>query len=187
VRKTIAELEEGMAGVVVGTVHAIPGVAPLRSPARDVACLGYHLDVRDAQFDDRLRFRQLYDEARCVALEVRDETGAIRIDPAGLELAITDGPVTLYRPPYPRPLLDRVPRAAYLPAVTVEEGLLHDGAKILVCGLVARDVSVADDYRRGTETRVLRASPTFPLVASTDPDLFVAGARPIAPEELRRR
>src|SRR5262245_26085289 len=66
-RKTIAELEEGTAGVIIGTVHAIESVAPLRSPWGGIDCLGYHLDIRSAQLDEqRWRFPQLFEEARGV-------------------------------------------------------------------------------------------------------------------------
>lgn len=185
-RRTIAELEEGTAAVVVGTVVAIPGVAALRSPAHDVECLGYHLDIRDSELDASLRFAQLHEDARCVAIEVHDETGAIRVDPRGLELAITDAPIVLRVPPHPPALLLRLPPGAHVRGVTLEEGVLLAGMRILVCGLVARELD-ASQYRDGQPTLVLRASATFPLVASCDADLFVATTRPIAPEELRTR
>lgn len=185
-RKTIAELEEGTAAVVVGTVVAIPGVAPLRSPARDVECLGYHLDIRYSEPDVAFRYAQLHEDAKCVAIEVHDETGAVRVEPTGLELAITDHPAELRVPPHPPGLLARLPRNYYFAPVTVEEGLLVEGMRILVCGLVARELD-ASQYRDGAPTLVFRASATFPLVASTDADLFTATSRPIAPEELRDR
>ena len=86
-RKTIGELEEGTAAVVVGVVRAIPGVALLRSPATNTECLGYHLDIRGAQHEMRLdmtlRIPQVHEEARCVALEVHDPTGALRVGSRG--------------------------------------------------------------------------------------------------------
>lgn len=54
-RKTIAELEEGVAAVVVGRVRAIPAIAPIVSPVSGIRCLGYHVDAR------RLRFDSTYD------------------------------------------------------------------------------------------------------------------------------
>jgi len=183
-RKTIAELAEGTAGVVVGVVRARPDVDPMLAPVSGRPCLGYHLEIYSTQFDAHWKFRQLCDEAPCVAFEVEDATGRIGVDAADLELAITDGVGTLYYPPLPPAIGDRVPFAHM--AVTVEEGLLLDGARVLVCGLVARDTS-ATDYRDGQTKLMLRASATFPLVASTDPDLMTPGKRPIDPKELYGR
>lgn len=183
-RKSIGELEEGTAAVIVGTVYPIAGIAPLRSPATDTACLGYHLEVRDSRLDANLRFRQLYDEARCVAIEVRDDTGTVRVNPTGLELAITHFPAELHHPPHPPWLAARVSPFHRFVAVTIEEGLVQPGSRILVCGLVARELD-ATDYRDGKPALVFRASATFPLVASSNPNLFTPTTRPIAPEELR--
>ncbi|NVB83408.1 MAG: hypothetical protein HOV81_33860 [Kofleriaceae bacterium] len=180
-RKTISELDEGMAAVVVGTVHAIPGVPPLRSPLRGIECLGYHLVIRQGYLE-----ATLHDDARLAAVEVRDETGAIRIDPRGLELAITDGDPTQGYPPHPPERLARLPPGYRYSPVLVEEGVLLPGARILVCGLVARELD-ASQYRDGAPVLVLRASATFPLVASSDADLFTSPSRPIAPEELRAK
>lgn len=185
-RKSIGELDEGMAAVVVGTVHAIPGVAPLRSPSNGIECLGYHLVIRQGYLDAALRFPQLHEDARITAVEVRDETGAIRVDPQGLELAISGGDVKLGHPPHPPDRLSRLPPGHRYSPVTVEEGVLLPGDRILVCGLVARELD-ASQYRDGAPVLVLRASATFPLVASSDADLFTTTSRPIAPEELRRR
>lgn len=185
-RKTIAEIREGDAAVIIGTVHSLDGVATIESPIGGHACLGYHVDIRSAVFDQYMRLRQLHDEARGTLIEVRDATGSVLVDPQGLELAITDQRAQMRHPPHPPQIVRRIPTWAHHLPVTVEEGLLQPGARILVCGVVARELA-ATDYRDGEHRLVLRASATFPLVASTDRDLFDPGDRPIAPEELRRR
>lgn len=184
-RKTIGEVEEGTAAVIVGTVHAIPGIQMLVSPISRASCIGYHVDIRSAVLDDAMRLRQLKDEAQCTAFEVRDETGAIRVDPAGLELAITDTPGQLLHPPYAPHILQRLHASAVHLPITIEEGLLQPGMKVLVCGVAARELAPTD-YRDGVPALLLRASATFPLVASTDADLMTPGDRLIAPEELRK-
>lgn len=184
-RRSIAELEDGAACVVIGTVRAIPGVAPLSSPVTGTACLGYHVDVRHAELDPALRLRQIFEAARCVELELDDGTGTVRVSGDGLELAITTGPIGRW-PALPDVLRPHVAPRWHGQPVTIEEGLLHEGAKLLVCGVAVRELG-ATDYRDGRSTIVLRASATFPLVASTDHDLLDPGDRPIAPEELRRR
>jgi hypothetical protein len=185
-RKKIADVEEGTAAVIVGTVHAIPGIAPIVSPITSTSCLGYHVDIRSAVFDEFMRLRQLKDEAACTAFEVRDDTGAIRVDPKSLELAITDAPAMLRYPAHPSVVLARIPGWAYHLPITIEEGLLQPGMRVLVCGVAARELAPTD-YRDGVPALLLRASTTFPLVASTDPDLLNPGERPIAPEELYRK
>jgi len=185
-RKTIAELEEGSAAVIIGTVHEVDGVERLTAPISGTSCLGYHLDVRRAVLARNVWFLQVHDRARCVKLEVRDATGSVLVEPERLELAITDGPIGRWDPPLPPPIAAVVPPAFRGGPVTVEEGLLQPGATILVCGVVATE-QLATDYRDGKQRFVLRASATFPLVASTDPDLLTQGDRPIAPEELHRR
>jgi len=185
-RSTIAQLEEGRASVIVGKVVAIAGVAPLRSPLSNTECLGFHIDVRVADLDQYLRLPQLNDLARIVEIDVQDETGTVRVSAEGLELAITDGPIGRWNPPFPLALLPLLPLEHQRTPVTVEEGLLHPGMTILVCGVAVRERS-ATDYRDGASHLVLRASATFPLVASTDQDLLVPGDRPIAAEELHRR
>lgn len=183
-RKTIAQLEEGSAAVIVGTVKAITGISPLHSPLSGAQCLGFHVDVRGAELDHTLRFPQLRELAAMVEIEVEDETGTVRVSAESMDLAITDGPIGRWDPPFPSAIHALVP--GYPRAVTVEEGLLHPGAKILVCGVAVRELGVTD-YRDGASVLVLRATQTFPLVASTDPDLLMPGTRPIAPEDLRRR
>lgn len=185
-RKTIAELEDGGAAVIVGTVKAMAGVAPLHSPLTGTQCLGFHLDVRHAELDASLRFAQLLDLAQIVEIEVTDATGTVRVSADSLELAITDGPIGRWHPPLPPALWKLVPRQFLHLPVTVEEGLLQPGMTVLVCGVAVRELGVTD-YRDGASTLVLRATATFPLVASTDPDLLVQGDRPIAAEELHRR
>jgi hypothetical protein len=185
-RRSIAELAEGDAAVIVGTVRALPGVALLRSPVSNTECLGFHVDVRSGELDTFLRFRQLQEIAQMVDIAVDDETGTVQVRAEGLELAITDGPIGRWHPPLPPPIAALVPTRFHGHPVTVEEGLLQPGAKILVCGVVMHERS-ATGYRDGGTVLVLRATQTFPLVASTDPDLLVPGERPIEPGELHRR
>ena len=184
-RKPIGELEEGGAAVVIGTVREIDGVARISSPVSTTLCIGYHLDIRHALLDDKLRFVQLHDESRCVAFEVVDDTGMVRVDPDGLQLAITDSATVRRNPPHPPVLGMRLPPRFRGSPITIEEGLLMPGTRVLVCGVAARDPQ-ATDYRDGKTVLVLRASATFPLVASSDADLFRQSDRPIAPEELHR-
>lgn len=182
-RKTIAEMGEGEAAVIIGTVV---GESTLTSPFTGAPCVGYHLRIRANLFEQFLQYRQLHDEARCASFVVRDATGWIAVDAQGLELAITGTTGVLVDPPHPRPIMMRVPPFSHLPVI-VDEGVLMPGMDVLVCGVVSRDQLAASDYRNGTSQLILRASATFPLVASTDDDLFVEALRPIAPEELHRR
>ena len=62
--------------------------------------------------------------------------------------------------------------------VEVREGVLLPGADVLVCGVPAIALA-ATDYRDGSTAIELIATPTFPLVASPDADLFHPGRRPI--------
>lgn len=179
-RKTIAELTEGTAAVIEGTVRAGSALA-LVSPYAGRPCVGYHLDVRRAWMDN-FTFHQVYEEARCGDFEIEDATGIIRVSGSGLELAITDGPF-VYADPCPPQLRGRVHVVGPL---TIEEGVLVPGDKVLVCGVVMTELA-ATDYRDGKPVYTLRATPSFPLVASSDRDLFLPGDRPIAPEELHRR
>lgn len=181
-RKTIAELGEGTAAVIEGTVRAIGSVPPLTAPFTGKPCVGYHLDLRTGWIDHDALFDQLYDEARCIDFELEDATGVIRVVGAGLELAVTDGDFTFHHYPPPQ-IAQRV--AYHIGAMTVEEGIVVPGDKILVCGVVTSELS-ATDYRDGTPVYTLRATPSFPLVASTDRDLFTPGERPLAPEELHK-
>jgi hypothetical protein len=185
-RRSVAELREGEAAVIVGIIHEVPGVARVRSPISHTECLGFHLDIRRVDFDPPVwTFVQLYEHALMVDVDIRDDSGAIRVDARGLELAITDAPIARWSPPLPPALLALVPPQFHHAPITVEEGLLHAGARILVCGVVERSLAPTD-YRDGASAFVLRASSTFPLVASSDADLLTPGARPIAPEELHR-
>jgi hypothetical protein len=155
------------------------------APISKTACIGYHLDIRSAVLDESMRLRQLRDEAVCTGFEVRDETGAIRVDARGLELAITDSPASLRHPEHALEVRQRIPGWADGLPLTIEEGLLQPGMRVLVCGVAARELAPTD-YRDGVPALMLRASATFPLVASTDADLLTPGDRPIAPEELHR-
>lgn len=184
-RKTIAELGDGTAAVVAGTVRAIQGVPLLRAPFTGAECIGYHLDIRAARLENGIHFPQLREEARCVSFEVVDATGTLIVSADGLELAVTDGPIGRWDPPLPPHVSALVP-AYHFFSVTVEEGLLLPGAQVLVCGVAVRELA-ATDYRDGAHALVMRATSTFPLVASSDADLFKETDRPIAPEELRSR
>ena len=177
-RKTIAELAEGEGAVIIGTVI---GEATMRSPISGVSCIGYHVRIHDQGFEPR----QLHDEARCGAFAVQDTTGTIAVDVTGLELAMTSPLPRFMAPPHPNAVGVRVPAYYHLPLV-LDECVLLAGMRVLVCGVVTREVT-ATDYRDGRTNLRLRASATFPLVASTDADLFVVPDRPIAPQELHRR
>lgn len=183
-RKTIAELGDGTAAVVQGAARAIPGVPLLRSPVMGIECIGYHLDIRATHVTHGFHFPQLREEARCGAFDVVDETGVVRISSEGLELAITDGPIGRWDPPLPPAIAALVPAAYQFWSVTVEEGVLLPTSPVLVCGVAVRELA-ATDYRDGQQMLVMHSTTTFPLVASTDADLFKATDRPIRPEELR--
>jgi hypothetical protein len=184
-RKTIADLGDGTAAVVMGTVRPLPGVPLLRSPFTGTECIGYHLDIRAARLEYGFHLPQLREEARCVSFELVDDTGTLVVAADGLELAVTDGPIGRWDPPLPPHVSALVPGYHYF-AVTVEEGLLMPGSMVLVCGVAVRELA-ATDYRDGKQALVMRATSTFPLVASSDADLFKETDRPIAPEELRTR
>lgn len=119
-----------------------------------------------------------------MTFEVVDETGTLIVSADGLELAVTDGPIGTWHPPLPPQVAALV--AYHHTPVSVEEGLLLPGAQVLVCGVAVRELA-ATDYRDGAQALVMRATSTFPLVASSDADLFKLTDRPIAPEELRTR
>jgi hypothetical protein len=184
-RKPIREIREGEGAVIVGTVIALDGVDPIYAPCTSRMCIGFHLHMHANVYEGFSGFRQLHDEAYCVPFAVRDDSGEIIVDASGLELAITDSPPISVYPPHPRSVMTRIPAYSHLP-VLVAEGLLVPGMRVLVCG-VATTEALATDYRDGKTRLVLRASATFPLVASSDGDLFVGGYRPIAPQELHRR
>jgi hypothetical protein len=185
-RKTSIELDDGTAAVVQGTARAIPGVPLLRSPLMGIECIGYHLDIRATHLASGLHFPQLREEARCVAFDLEDAHGTLRVSADGLELAITDGPIGRWNPPLPPEIAQLLPAQYQYWPVTVEEGVLLPGAPVLVCGVAVTELA-ATDYRDGAQLRVMRATATFPLVASTDADLFTTSERPILPEELRTR
>lgn len=177
-RASIADLTDNAAGVLVGTVSGEP---LLRAPLSGAPCLGYHVSVRAA---DNLGYPLVFDDARCGDFALADATGEARVRGDGLELAITTGPMQRYERPFPGWLRPMVPGWVLL--ADVREGLLLPGANALVCG-VASAALVADTYRDGERVALeLQNTPTFPLVASTDPDLVRQGDRPIDPQELPR-
>ena len=173
VRRRIADLAEGSAAVIVGRVRA--GADVLTSPVSQTACIGYHAVVPG--------FAEV---ARLLPVDVVDGTGVVHIDPTGLELAILRRlkyVVTARQVPMLRELAPNLPIDW---PVTVEEATIVADAAIFVCGVPTYEAIPTDEYRENASRWVLRSTPTFPLVASTDPDLAVAGKRPIEPEELRR-
>lgn len=184
-RKEINELADGTAAVVQGLARAIPGVQLLRSPLMGLPCIGYHLDIRAVHLDG-YHFPQLREEARCVSFDLEDAHGTLRVSAEGLELAVTDGPIGRWNPPLPPEIAALLPPQFQYWPVTVEEGVLLPDAPVLVCGVAVTELA-ATDYRDGAQLRVMRATATFPLVASTDADLFTMTERPILPEELRTR
>lgn len=185
-RKTTAEVAEGTAAVVVGTARAIAGAPLLRSPLMGIECIGYHLDIRATHAAAGARPPPLREEARCVAFDLEDAHGSLCVAAEGLELAITDGPIGRWSPPLPPEIAALLPPAYHFWPVTVLEGVLLPGAPVLVCGMAATELA-ATDYRDGAPRRSLRATETFPLVASTDADLFHSSERPVRPEDLARR
>ncbi len=184
-RKATNELADGTAAVVEGVARAIPGVPLLRSPLMGLECIGYHLDIRATHLDG-YHFPQLREEARCVAFDLQDAHGTLRVSAEGLEIAITDGPIGRWNPPLPPQIAALLPPQYQYWPVTVEEGVLLPDAPVLVCGVAVTELT-ATDYRDGAHSRVMRATATFPLVASTDADLFKVTERPILPEELHKR
>ena len=63
--------------------------------------------------------------------------------------------------------------------------MLLEGMSVAVCGVVHLAPAAGELYREARHSLELVASPTFPLVASPDPDLAVPSHRPHRPEELR--
>jgi len=182
VRSPIASLTDGTAAVVHG---AVAGPASLVAPLSGTPCIGYHVWIRASGVGvDR---SLLHDRAACADFTVTDTTGAIHVQGGGLELAITHAPAMIYMLPFPPWLVPLLPRRLDSPMVEVAEGLLREGDEVLVCGVTAIERQVDDNYRDGTTvTASLQATPTFPLVASTDLDLLRQGDRPIDPAELPR-
>ena len=182
VRSSIASLVDGTAAVIHGR---IAGAAGLVAPLSGRPCLGYHVWIRAAGLGvDRTL---LHDRARCADFTLRDASGEIAVAGAGLELAITHAPATIYMLPFPAWLVPLLPPTLASPMVEVAEGLLMPDDEVLVCGVASRERRADDSYRDGeTVTASLVATPTFPLVASTDLDLLAPGGRPIDPAELPR-
>lgn len=178
VRGTVATLADGTATVIHGRVSGQPAE---RGPLSGTPCLGFHVSIRTLMLDGTL----LHDHARCGDFVLRDDTGEVAVRGRGLDLAITKVEPTRFDAPYPPWLAQLLPRY-HIPAVEVREGLLLPGELALVCGTAAVERDV-DNYRDGATLLVeLRATPTFPLVASTDYDLVTQGDRPIDPAELPR-
>ncbi len=187
-RVPVAALREGTAAVVLGTARKIAAIELVVSPITRTACLGFHLEIRHANFSSgvhgRWAMRQLHDRSLGSAFELVDDTGAVvRIDGHGLELAITDGQAQFY-PAVPPHLQHLVPPAFHAQPVTIEEGLLQPGTRVLAGGVVTRE-AIAAQYRDGEAFQLaLIASPQFPLVASSDLDLLAASDQPIAAAQL---
>ena len=180
VRSPIASLADGTAAVIHGRVAGEP---TLRAPLSGSPCLGFHVWIRGGGVDRTL----LHDRASCTDFTLRDASGAIRVRAAGLELAITRAEATAYTLPFPPWLVALLPPTIGSPVVEVCEGLLRPGDEVLVCGVTSIERGVDDNYRDGERvTTSLQATPTFPLVASTDVDLLAQGDRPIDPAELPR-
>ena len=182
VRSSIASVTDGAAAVIHGHVA---GQAGLVAPLSGAPCIGYHVWIRASGVAvDRTL---LHDRAACGDFTVRDASGTVAVRGAGLELAITHAPVMIYALPFPGWLVALLPRTIDSPMVEVAEGLLKPGDEVLVCGVAATERRTDDNYRDGTTVSTsLQATPTFPLVASTDDDLVMQGNRPIDPEELPR-
>ena len=179
VRAPIAELVDGTASVIHGRVS---GEASLVAPLTGTPCIGFHISIRAATITSDL----LHDHARCGDFTLTDTSGALAVRGAGLELAITHVDSRSFEPPFPPWLRSLVPFRPGFEPVTVMERLLRSGDEALVCGVASVERSV-DNYRDGeTVTVSLVATPTFPLVASTDADLIAPGVRPIDPAELPR-
>lgn len=177
-RTEVAALTDNAAGVLVGIVTGEP---QLTAPLSGAKCLGYHVSVRAA---DNLGYPLVFDDARCGDFSITDATGVAHVRGDGLELAITSAEIRRFERPFPGWLRPMVP--GWVLMADVREGLLIPGATALVCG-VATENRVADTYRDGERVALeLQNTPTFPLVASTDPDLMRQGDRPIDPQELPR-
>lgn len=177
-RRSIRDLTEGEAAVVRGTAIAIAD--PLIAPLTGRRCIGYHLRILDV--DGAV----VVDRARCAAFVVADDTGEIAVRGEGLEFAAVDVPMATNIPPLPVQLQRLVPTALHDQLVHYTEGVLLPGAPVGVCGVLHTPVIAGDLYREAKVRRELVASPTFPLVASSDPDLAVPSPRPVRPEDLRR-
>ena len=179
VRAPIAGLVDGTASVIHGRVSGEP---TLVAPLTGTPCLGFHISIRAETITAEL----LHDHARCGDFTLTDLSGALAVRGAGLELAITREATHAFEPPFPPWLRQLIPPRTKWIGVTVSEGLLRSGDEALVCGVASVERGV-DNYRDGETVMVtLVATPTFPLVASTDDDLMAPGVRPIDPAELPR-
>ncbi|HPH67261.1 MAG TPA: hypothetical protein PLF40_16010 [Kofleriaceae bacterium] len=167
-RKTINQLVEGEAAVVVGHAFPVAGAPPLVSLLQQQPCLAFHAEQRTA--DALLR-----EDAACGDFLLRDATGTVLVRGAQLEFAVAVGPW------FQRTVIghDGV-------FVVHREALLLPGAEVAVCGAVVMRALAADDYRESTHQMEIVATPTFPAVASTDDDITVPPEVPIAPQDVPR-
>lgn len=178
VRRPIDELHDGDAAVVRGTASAI--VPPLLAPISGRPCIGYHVRIYL-----QAGYALIVDHARCNSFEITDATGRVCVRAEGLELAVTTEPLSPAWPPLPPPLLLLLPAHCHGQPVRWTEGLLLEGAQVAACGVMRTTVIGGEMYRDLHTRGELIASPTFPLVASPDPDLAWPSPRPYQPEELR--
>ena len=177
-RRSIRDLVEGDAAVVRGTASSI--AAPLIAPLSGRPCIGYHVQIR-LLVNDAL----VVDHARCTSFAITDATGTVRVRGDGMELAVTKAPMYRTWPPLPPALLQFLPPWWHGQPIRWTEGLLLEGARVAACGVMQTAVIGAALYREAHTSGELIASPTFPLVASPDPDLAPPPPRPYRPEELR--
>ena len=179
IRSPVAALTEGVAAVVHGRAD---GERNLKSPYSGTPCIGFHVSIRAVNLANVL----IHDHAQCGDFRIDDGTGTVAIRGGGLDLAITRVDVHAYIPPHPPWLRGLVRPELWSQALELFEGLVQPGSDVLVCGVVQRELGV-DNYRDGeTSQLAMQTTTTFPLVASTDPDLVVQGDRPIDPQELPR-
>lgn len=168
-RKTISELVEGEAAVVVGQAFPVAGAPPLVSPMQQQPCLALHAEQRTS--DALLR-----EDAACGDFLLRDATGTVLVRGAQLEFAVAVGPW------FQRTMIGH--GGVF---VVHREALLLPGAEVAVCGAAVMRARAADDYRESTHQMEIIATPTFPAVASTDDDITVPPDVQIAPQDVLRR
>lgn len=167
-RKTINQLVEGEAAVVVGHAFPVAGAPPLVSLLQQKSCLAFHAEQRTPN-------ALLREDAACSDFILRDATGEVLVRGERLEFAVAAGP-----------WFERImPGAGWLQLVH-REALLLPGAEVVVCGTVVMRALAADDYRESTHQMELLATPTFPAVASTDDDITAPPEVQIAPQDVPR-
>ncbi|HEY4182901.1 MAG TPA: hypothetical protein VGM90_39025 [Kofleriaceae bacterium] len=177
-RKTIAQLEEGQAAVVVGKARAIPGVALLYAPIHGVDVIAVNTRV------EANRGVELGDRWACVDFDLVDASGSIRVQGAGVDVAIVNN-VAYTTDGQKLPPEMVLARARNTDAVGTE-GIIRDGTDVLVLGQVSLDRTITD-YRDGGQLRILRATESFPVALSCDADLFVRGDHVLTMEDVIRR